>query len=151
MQTLHKAFNRAANGGGGYLGTGNVVSDNQFSGCIRPARDVKGRAYDLGMFKFYRIPRAVMAALDTTGAHCQTVLYCFRHFPGRNKPPVVHGWLLMDKDRITPLARVWSNETAKSWDVLDKCTAAIIADGMRSNLFIAIGAHLRAMEARAAA
>ena len=151
MLTLHKGFNRAANGSGGYVGTGYVISNNQLSGFIRPARDERGRAHDLGLFKNYQIPRSIMAALNSTGKDCQTVLYCFRHYPGRNKPPIVHGWLLMDTDRVTPLARVGTNGTAKSWNVLEECTAAMIADGMRSNLLIASGSYRRAMEARASA
>lgn len=110
IQTGHKAFDQAANGSSGYVGTGNVISRNQYSCHLRGWSETQCNGFtfapgqlqaaDLETVKanypdVYRLLANFLKKPDNHFRNHSGWLYVIRHFnKGR---PVIHGVILTDE------------------------------------------------------
>lgn len=146
IETGLKAFDKVANTT--YVGTGNVMSDVQFSSYIRARTETRMpvgtehrapgflRDFDLEGFRsgIYKMPahveRAVLAETEEKGA----ILYCFFHHSSSGR--VVDGFVLTrtDKEQYEIIERFVTGPTGKS--------AAVIAE-MAQRVAMPSGTHAR--------
>jgi hypothetical protein len=132
-QTGHKTFDRQT---GGYVSTGNVWGDAQFSnyiraycetecnGAIRPVGHLQ--AFDLKPFT--DLPPLILEQVKAFLHSNQGILYEFRHWItkfhpsfGNQRHKIIHGWILTadDKHGHRILHRWVFGRTHKSYDIMN--------------------------------
>lgn len=137
INTAHQGFNAAANGPAGYVGTGNVVSANQYSFHVRAyhERACNGFTFapgvlqqsDLkGLREFYPLAYSALKRELEKGPllHQNGWVYLLRHADPKTKRPVIHGMILTTEDHkhLRSFEREsvsQSNWSGKSRSVLD--------------------------------
>jgi hypothetical protein len=127
-QTGHKTFDRQT---GGYVSTGNVWGDAQFSnfiraycetecnGAIRPVGHLQ--AFDLKPFT--DLPNGIRRQVEELTKDEQGILYEFRHWvgPSYERRKVIHGWILTRNDtRGYRFVKRWViGPTHRSYAIMD--------------------------------
>lgn len=111
VTTAHKGFNAAANGRSGYLGTGNVVSANQYSFHVRAFNECSCNGFtfapgelqtaDLKVLResYPQAHQALMRELKKGHLqHKNGWVYLVRHAAPKSRHPVIHGMILTTED-----------------------------------------------------
>ncbi len=134
IKTIHKTYNRKSEN---YVYKGNAVTDGQYSGYVRPFKQVECNEnyfklgelqdFDLQPFIDRHVPNNVLAAArqaaNENGGCC---LYMFRHFP-RKDYMIVHGYVITKReDAGSTLLRVFhTNRRPQSVNIVTVCADAL--------------------------
>jgi hypothetical protein len=128
IQTGHQTFDSQSD----YIGTGNVIANTQYSGCIRERtrtecnnfRFEKGHLRNYDLKRFENLPDEVSKKVIELSEDMPVILYKFRHFNGSQE--IVHGYvittqLIFDRGVSTRhlLAYFVTGPTSKSHQVIN--------------------------------
>jgi hypothetical protein len=122
FESQHKAFNRWVN----CIGTGNMISDGQFSSYIRPESETECngftsptghlREFDLKPFQPF-LPHNVREAVLSATKRKQMILYMFSHISRGER--VIHGFILTESN-YKLVRKFYINRSVKSRSVIDE-------------------------------
>lgn len=117
----HKELNR------GYFGTGNMLTDHQYSGFIRPSSQTECNGYtsevghlqdfDMQPFREYLdswTDKKVRGLVDQNNGG---ILYVIRHFNNRRR--IIDGVVLTTTDHKKELLRLHISKHWKAWESVD--------------------------------